>query len=156
MQVDVGFCKFVAENLATIDYKTLEEVLHVIYCINRVLSVVAISALHSIQNNAKILNIDMDIINQNKTSQEQASDNIQTFDENNSPHQPSVTMLNGSFMNVSETTDNDIKLNSMLIGDVQKPELFENLEKMEAQEDSHEQELKNKDKGRDIFYLKHN
>ncbi|CAG8475643.1 10449_t:CDS:10 [Rhizophagus irregularis] len=123
--VDVGFCKFVAENLATIDYKSLEEVLHVIYCINRVLSVVAISALHSIQNNAKILNIDMDIINQNKTSQEQASVNIQTFDENNSPHQPSVTMLNGSFMN---------------------PELLENIEKKETQEDSQEQESRNKDK----------
>ncbi|PKC70049.1 ARM repeat-containing protein [Rhizophagus irregularis] len=144
--VDVGFCKFVAENLATIDYKSLEEVLFVIYCINRVLSVVAISALHSIQNNAKILNIDMDIINQNKTSQEQASVNIQTFDENNSPHQPSVTMLNGSFMNVSETTDNDIKLNSMLIEGVQKPELLENIEKKETQEDSQEQESRNKDK----------
>ncbi|CAG8625178.1 13444_t:CDS:10, partial [Racocetra fulgida] len=50
-KVDVGFCKFVAENLATIDYKSIEEVLHVIYLINRVLSVVAISVLHSVQNN---------------------------------------------------------------------------------------------------------
>ncbi|CAG8449459.1 11998_t:CDS:10 [Ambispora leptoticha] len=30
-KVDVHFCKFVAENLATIDYKTIEEVLQVIY-----------------------------------------------------------------------------------------------------------------------------
>jgi hypothetical protein len=150
VQVDVGFCKFVAENLATIDYKSLEEVLHVIYCINRVLSVVAISALHSIQNNAKILNIDMDIINQNKTSQEQASNNIQIFDDNNSPHQPSVTMLNGSFINVSETTNNDIKLSSMLIEDVQRSELLENIENIENKEtleDIQEQESKNKDKG---------
>ncbi|GBB94464.1 hypothetical protein RclHR1_02360022 [Rhizophagus clarus] len=123
--VDVGFCKFVAENLATIDYKSLEEVLHVIYCINRVLSVVAISALHSIQNNANILNIDMDIVNQNKTPREQASDNIKTFDENNSSHQPSVAILNGSFMNVKN---------------------MKNIEKKETQEDSQEQELKNKDK----------
>ena len=44
-----------AENLATIDYKTNEEVLHVIYWINRILSVVAISVLHSIQAHEKTL-----------------------------------------------------------------------------------------------------
>ncbi|CAG8468626.1 1853_t:CDS:10 [Ambispora gerdemannii] len=49
-KVDVHFCKFVTENLATIDYKTIEEVLQVIYSINRVLSVVGISIHHSLQN----------------------------------------------------------------------------------------------------------
>jgi len=131
----------------------LEEVLHVIYCINRVLSVVAISALHSIQNNAKILNIDFDINDQNKTSQEQGHNDVQIFDESSSLHQPGVTMLNGSFMDVStptNPTNNDIKLNSMLIEDVHNLENMDNIEKMEIQEDSPEQaeqELKNKDKG---------
>ena len=127
----------------------MEEVLHVIYCINRVLSVVAISALHSIQNNAKLLNIDMDIFNQNKPSQEKILDNVDILDEKKSSHQPSVLMLNGGFM---ETTTDNVKLNSMLIEDEQKPELFENIGKMETQGNNHDQELKNKDKGRYILF----
>lgn len=39
--LDLDFCKFVAENLASLDYKTQEEVLHIIFYINRVLSVTA-------------------------------------------------------------------------------------------------------------------
>ncbi|CAJ0927227.1 1195_t:CDS:2 [Entrophospora sp. SA101] len=62
-KVDVGFCKFVAENLATIDYKTIEEVLHIIYCINRVLSVVGITILHSIEYNTKSKDDDIKMSN---------------------------------------------------------------------------------------------
>ena len=129
----------------------MEEVLHVIYCINRVLSVVAISALHSIQNNAKILHIDMDIFNQSKTPQEQHldnSNNVDLHDENKSPSQLSV---HREFM---ETTNDNVELNSMLIDDIQKPDIFENIEKIETQESSHEQEPKNKDKGKYILFKK--
>jgi hypothetical protein len=70
------------------------------------------------------------------------------FDENKSPHHSSVSMLNGRFI---EITNDNVKLNSMLIEDVQKPQFFENTEKMETQEDIHELELKNKDKGKYIL-----
>ncbi|CAG8454816.1 17701_t:CDS:10 [Funneliformis caledonium] len=148
--VDVGFCKFVAENLATIDYKSLEEVLHVIYCINRVLSVVAISILHSIQHNAKVLNINVDAFSQNKFSQEQILDNVQIIVERNlpldsDPH--NVPMLNGEVKEINgryETLKDNINLNSTSI-DIQSSAFLESVEKMAIQ-DVQERESINKDK----------
>jgi len=131
----------------------LEEVLHVIYCINRVLSVVAISALHSIQNNSKVIDNDMDILNRNKTSQEKVLDD-QIIVENKFPpdsSQQNVLMFNGEVveMNGDEETTKDKDL--MSIDDVQRPELLENVEKMETQEDNQDRESKYKDKGRYIL-----
>ncbi|KAF0521889.1 ARM repeat-containing protein [Gigaspora margarita] len=91
-KVDVGFCKFVAENLATIDYKTIEEVLHVIYLINRVLSVVAISVLHSVQNNI----------------QETFVDNVRVYIENKIPEnfiEEAISQPNESFSDAIGTME---------------------------------------------------
>jgi hypothetical protein len=83
----------------------------------------------------------MDIFNQNGTSQEQAPDDVQIF-ENKSPldlsHSNAPMLNDEQFMD--DATSIDIKL---IIEDVQKPEV---LEKTEIQEGSQEQELKNKDK----------
>ncbi|CAG8609117.1 3684_t:CDS:10, partial [Gigaspora margarita] len=91
-KVDVGFCKFVAENLATIDYKTIEEVLHVIYLINRVLSVVAISVLHSVQTNI----------------QETFVDNVRVYIENKIPEnfiEEAISQPNESFSDAIGTME---------------------------------------------------
>ncbi|CAG8822906.1 430_t:CDS:2, partial [Gigaspora rosea] len=91
-KVDVGFCKFVAENLATIDYKTIEEVLHVIYLINRVLSVVAISVLHSVQTNI----------------QETFVDNVRVYIENKIPEnfiEETISQPNESFIDAIGTME---------------------------------------------------
>ncbi|CAI2165749.1 3087_t:CDS:10 [Funneliformis geosporum] len=152
--VDVGFCKFIAENLATIDYKSLEEVLHVIYCINRVLSVVAISILHSIQHNAKALNINVNVFDQNKFSQELILDNVQIIIGDNPPldsSQHNVPMLNAEVKEINgrdETLKNNTNLNSAPIDIKQNSELLESVEKMAIQ-DGLEREPINKDKDKE-------
>ncbi|KAK9727558.1 Sister chromatid cohesion protein 2 [Basidiobolus ranarum] len=47
--VDPGFCKFVCENLSVLNYKTLEEVLYLIYAINQVLSVTGTNVMHQME-----------------------------------------------------------------------------------------------------------
>ncbi|KAL1921753.1 uncharacterized protein VTP21DRAFT_10395 [Calcarisporiella thermophila] len=46
--IDADFCRFVAENLASLDYKVHEEVLHVIHGVTRVISVTGITVLQAI------------------------------------------------------------------------------------------------------------
>ncbi|ORY01377.1 hypothetical protein K493DRAFT_405563 [Basidiobolus meristosporus CBS 931.73] len=48
--VDLGFCKFVCENLSVLNYKTFEEVLYLIYTINQVLSVTGTNVMHQIES----------------------------------------------------------------------------------------------------------
>ncbi|CAG8487296.1 8961_t:CDS:10 [Diversispora eburnea] len=101
-KVDIGFCKFVAENLATIDYKTIEEVLHVIYLINRVLSVVAISVLHSIQKNTQFNNMVLD------NSGDLILDNVRVYIENKIPEnftESNTSSTNDAVVDVNKPTE---------------------------------------------------
>ncbi|KAJ1927700.1 Sister chromatid cohesion protein 2 [Tieghemiomyces parasiticus] len=45
-QVDVRFCRFLADTLFSLDYKLLEEALYVIYCIQRLLAVSGLNLQH--------------------------------------------------------------------------------------------------------------
>ncbi|RHZ50276.1 hypothetical protein Glove_502g15 [Diversispora epigaea] len=101
-KVDIGFCKFVAENLATIDYKTIEEVLHVIYLINRVLSVVAISVLHSVQKNTQFNNMVLD------DSGDLVLDNVRVYIENKIPEnfaESNTSSINDVVVSVNKPTE---------------------------------------------------
>ncbi|CAG8456254.1 3230_t:CDS:10 [Acaulospora colombiana] len=125
-KVDVGFCRFIAENLAMIDYKTIEEVLHVVHFIDRVLSVVAISVLHSIQKNTQFSNIVFD------NSGEVILDNVRVYIENKIPDdylEPNAFITN-------EIADVDDALDTLDLpnGGVQPMEITENREELSVQE----------------------
>ncbi|RKP38758.1 sister chromatid cohesion C-terminus-domain-containing protein [Dimargaris cristalligena] len=45
-EIDIAFCKFLAETLFALDYKLIEEALYVIYCIQRLLAVTGLHIQH--------------------------------------------------------------------------------------------------------------
>ncbi|KAG9292179.1 hypothetical protein G9A89_023899 [Geosiphon pyriformis] len=131
-KVDVDFCRFVAENLATIDYKTIEEVLQVIYCINRLLSIVAISVLHSLQDGPKIsLGVDAKLNIKNEIF----ADNVRIIIDNTfNPEITKSAIPSDLFMDIDRLTENSDYASPMATEDVLAPQLSEEIDDQGSQQ----------------------